>query len=46
MIALSVVCLIFLLVGIVFIIRTLGRLAFGMNALQFKPPNFSQKEAD
>ncbi|XP_059082149.1 bcl-2-related ovarian killer protein homolog A-like isoform X2 [Tigriopus californicus] len=37
MIALSVVCLIFLLVGIVFVIRTVGKIALGMNRIQFRP---------
>jgi hypothetical protein len=36
MMALSVVCLIFLLVGIVFVLRTVGKIAFGMNRVQFR----------
>jgi len=40
MIALSVICLIFMLVGLVFIIRTVGRVALGISGgkLQFRPP--------
>ena len=34
--ALSVICLIFLLVGMVFVIRTIGKIAFGMNRLHFR----------
>ena len=44
MILLSVVCLIFLLVGIVFVIRTIGKIAFGMNRIQFRPNAASPAE--
>lgn len=36
MMALSVICLIFLLVGIVFVIRTIGKIAFGFNRAHFR----------
>ncbi len=37
MMALSVVCLIFLLVGAVFVLRTIGKIAFGMSRVHFRP---------
>ena len=36
MMALSVICLIFLLVCIVFVIRTIGKIAFGFNRAHFR----------